>query len=89
MSLSIESINLPIIQKAKIKLFIVRADLIHPLASGNKFYKLAPTLEYAKQNKIKSLVSFGGAFSNHIHALALSAQAHGFSSVGIIRGELD
>jgi 1-aminocyclopropane-1-carboxylate deaminase len=87
MSLSLERINLPIIQKANIALWIVRADLIHPLASGNKFYKLAPTLEYAKQRNIKHLVSFGGAFSNHIHALALSAQAHGFSSIGIIRGE--
>ncbi len=66
---------------------MVRADLIHPLASGNKFYKLKPTIERAKHHKINTLLSFGGAYSNHIHALALSAKAQGMASIGIIRGE--
>ena len=87
MNLSKEIINLPIVCEAKIKLYMVRADLIHPLASGNKFYKLAPSIKHAKDQKIKCLLSFGGAFSNHIHALALSAQTQGLNSVGIIRGE--
>ncbi len=87
MNLRIKNIDLPVFQKANIKLCIVRADLIHPVASGNKFYKLKPTINYAKANNISRLVSFGGAFSNHIHALALSAKDHGLQSVGIIRGE--
>ena len=78
----------PIADKAKVTLFMARVDRIHPLASGNKYYKLKPSLEFAKQNKIKGLLSFGGAFSNHIHALALSAQDAGLESAGIIRGEM-
>ena len=89
MELTAEEIHLASAKKAKIKLFMLRADLVHPFASGNKFYKLMPALKYAKQHNIKSLLSFGGAFSNHIHALALTAQAQGLSSVGIIRGEAE
>lgn len=66
---------------------MARIDQLHPLASGNKYYKLKPHLDYAKDNNIKCLLSFGGAFSNHLHALALSAQQAGFDSIGIIRGE--
>jgi len=87
MNLVIENIKFPVLNQANIKLSIARADQIHPLASGNKFYKLAPVIEYAKRNNYKQLLSFGGAFSNHIHALALTAQAHGLVSIGIIRGE--
>lgn len=89
MTLEIQTLAHPIAKSAGITLNIARADLLHPLASGNKFYKLAPNLEYAKQQGFKRLLSFGGAFSNHIHALALTAQAHGFSSIGIIRGEAE
>jgi len=87
MKLRLEKINLPLCNKANIKLVMLRADLIHPLASGNKFYKLTPTLESLKLIRFNSLLSFGGAYSNHIHALALSAQARGVPSIGIIRGE--
>ena len=87
MKLVVEEVNHPIPQTAKLKLSIARADLLHPLASGNKIYKLTPHLKFAKQQKFKQLLSFGGAFSNHIHALALTAQSQGLSSIGIIRGE--
>lgn len=87
MRLRLEKINMALCNKANIKLVMLRADLIHPLASGNKFYKLAPTIERSQLQKFNCLLSFGGAYSNHIHALALSAQARGISSIGIIRGE--
>ncbi len=73
--------------RAGVNLYMARADKIHPLASGNKFYKLKPQIEYAKANNIKQFVSFGGAFSNHIYALALTANDNGLQSIGIIRGE--
>lgn len=87
MTLEVQAFQHPIAQKKGIKLFMARADLLHPLASGNKFYKLIPNIDAAKVNGYKQLLSFGGAFSNHIHAFALTAQANGFESVGIIRGE--
>ncbi|WP_299879416.1 1-aminocyclopropane-1-carboxylate deaminase/D-cysteine desulfhydrase [uncultured Cocleimonas sp.] len=86
-NLNIESVEIAAAKKSGVKLFMARADRIHPLASGNKFYKLKPHFEYAIANDIKQLVSFGGAFSNHIHALALMAKDYGLQSVGIIRGE--
>lgn len=85
--LLIDRILHPSAKKAGVQLYMARADLIHPLASGNKVYKLMPNLEFAKLQGYKQLLSFGGAFSNHIHALALMAQKEGFESVGVIRGE--
>ena len=76
--LSIQRIELVEAKTAGVKLSMARADLIHPLASGNKFYKLKPHIEYGKANDIKLLVSFGGAYSNHIHALAMIANEYGF-----------
>ena len=87
MKLTVQKINLPLANKAGVSLSMARADLIHPLASGNKIYKLLPNIEFAKANGYTELLSFGGAFSNHIHALALMANQLGFESIGIIRGE--
>ena len=85
--ITIEPIELVDAKSAGVNLFMARADEIHPLASGNKFYKLKPHIEYAKTRNIKQLVTFGGAFSNHIHALAMMANEYNFQSIGIIRGE--
>ena len=68
-------------------LTIRRLDLIHPHISGNKFFKLKYNLLAAKQQGYSKVVTFGGAFSNHIVATAYAAQHFGFQSVGIIRGE--
>jgi len=89
MRLTIEKIQHPIAEQANVSISMARADLIHPLASGNKIYKLAPNIEFAKANGYEELLSFGGAFSNHIHALALVANQQGFKSIGVIRGESD
>ncbi len=87
MNLQLSEISHPLVKVAGIKLFMARADKLHPLASGNKFYKLNLHLEQAKQQQMKGLLSFGGAYSNHIHALALTAKENGLKSIGIIRGE--
>ena len=72
---------------AGIELFIKREDLIHPLVSGNKFRKLKYNLLEAKDKGYKQVLSFGGAFSNHIHALSAAGSLMGFKTIGIIRGE--
>lgn len=64
-----------------------REDLIHPVVSGNKWRKLKYNLIRAKEEEPPAILSFGGAYSNHIHALALAAQEAGLKSIGIIRGE--
>jgi len=71
----------------KIRLFIKRDDLVHPTISGNKWRKLKYNLQEAKAQKKKTLLTFGGAFSNHIHAVAVAGKEYGFHTIGIIRGE--
>lgn len=70
-----------------VQLTIKRLDLIHPQISGNKFYKLKYNLMEAQRLGYKTVLSFGGAYSNHIAATAYAAQYFGFQSIGIIRGE--
>jgi 1-aminocyclopropane-1-carboxylate deaminase len=82
-----QQIFLPILEEKKVELFIKREDLIHPYISGNKFRKLKYNLEEAKKLKKKSLLTFGGAFSNHIVATAVAGEIAGFKTFAIIRGE--
>ena len=64
-----------------------REDLIHPFISGNKFRKLKYNLIQAKAENQTTLLTFGGAFSNHIAATAFAGKEYGFKTIGIIRGE--
>jgi len=77
----------PLLERKNITLLVKRLDLVHPLISGNKFFKLKYNIEAAKQAGYKTLLTFGGAFSNHIHAAAEAARLEGMSIVGVIRGE--
>jgi len=70
-----------------VSLYVKREDLLHPLVSGNKFRKLKYNLIQAKTENKNTILTFGGAFSNHIAATAFAAAARGFKSVGIIRGD--
>jgi len=70
-----------------ISVFIKREDLIHPIVSGNKFRKLKYNLLQAKAENQDTLLTFGGAFSNHIAAVAFAGKEKGFKTIGIIRGE--
>ncbi len=66
---------------------LLRIDKVHKDVSGNKWYKLKYNLLKAKEEGYATLLTFGGAFSNHIHATAVAANEAGFKSIGIIRGE--
>ena len=70
-----------------IELFIKREDKLHPIISGNKFRKLKYNLHEANNLGFKTLLTFGGAFSNHIAAVAGAGKEFGFETIGIIRGE--
>ncbi len=73
--------------KYDIELVVKREDQIHPHISGNKYRKLKYNLLEAKNNKSDTLLTFGGAFSNHIAATASAGKEFGFKTIGIIRGE--
>ena len=75
------------IQRAGIKLFVKRLDLIHPVISGNKWYKLKYNIEQAQRENKKYILTFGGAYSNHLAATAAATKIYGISSVAIVRGE--
>lgn len=82
----------PIIQKINlsgIEVSVLRLDLIHPQISGNKWFKLKYNLEEAKKKGLDTILTFGGAFSNHIHATAAACRLFGFKSIGVIGGEPD
>ena len=68
---------------------ILRLDLIHPVISGNKWFKLKYYLDEALTTNANKLASFGGAYSNHIVALALAGKEAGIPSIGFIRGDGD
>jgi 1-aminocyclopropane-1-carboxylate deaminase len=69
------------------EIYLLRLDLPDPLSGGNKFYKLKRNLEEIRRQKKTSLLTFGGAFSNHIAAVAAAGRRAGIPTTGIIRGE--
>lgn len=71
----------------EVDLFLKREDNIHPFISGNKYRKLKYNIEYAQERGFKKLLTFGGAYSNHIAAVAYAGEMFGFETLGIIRGE--
>jgi len=70
-----------------VRLYLKRDDLIHPQLRGNKWRKLKYNLTAARDQGHTRLLTFGGAFSNHISATAAAGQHFGFETVGVIRGE--
>ena len=83
----LQKIEDKIFDSAGVNLFIKRLDLIHPEISGNKWYKLKYNLAEAKRKNYDTILTFGGAFSNHIYSTAAAGKLLGFKTIGIIRGE--
>lgn len=75
-----------LLQQHRIRMGMLRLDLVHPLVSGNKWFKLKENIRAARVAGKDTLLSFGGAYSNHLHAMAAAAQAFQLKSTGIIRG---
>lgn len=83
----VEPLNFELFKQKNISVYIKRDDLIHPFISGNKWRKLKFTLQDAVQKNKTHLVSFGGAFSNHLNALACAGAMFGFKTTAFIRGD--
>ena len=83
----IQEIKHPLFTKNNLTVQIKRDDLIHDVVSGNKWRKLKYNLLNLKQQKYAGAITFGGSYSNHIHAFAYACKQHNIPCVGIIRGE--
>jgi len=83
----IEKLKMPLLTEKGVSLSIKREDLNHPHISGNKLRKLKYNLLAAKEQGHDTILTFGGAFSNHIYATAAAGAEEGLKTIGIIRGE--
>lgn len=87
-SLLLHVIDDAVTRSAGVSLRILRLDQVHPLLTGNKWYKLRLNLQSAREQGYSTVLSFGGAYSNHLHALAAAGRLFGFRTIGVIRGEI-
>jgi len=83
----IEEIKMPVFKQAHTRVYVKRDDLIHPEISGNKLRKLKYNLEEMKKQGKKGILTFGGAYSNHLLATASICKSVGCESMGLVRGE--
>jgi 1-aminocyclopropane-1-carboxylate deaminase len=86
-NISLDHWDHQVFRQYKLHADVLRLDKIHTEISGNKWFKLKNYLEKAKQLNKHALLSFGGAYSNHLLALAAAARIYGFECIGLIRGE--
>ncbi len=77
----------PALAAYPVELWLKRDDLLHPIISGNKWRKLKYLLNHALSLDCDTLISMGGAYSNHLHALAYAGHCLGLNTIGLIRGE--
>src|ERR1700761_8280018 len=83
----LQEITDPRLGAARVRLILKRDDLISPDLPGNKWRKLKFNLEAARRDGHRTLLTFGGAYSNHIRATAAAGARFGFATIGVIRGE--
>lgn len=82
-----QQVHLSVLQDKEIELWIKREDTIHPFVSGNKYRKLKYNIEEALKLQKKIILTFGGAYSNHIAATASAGKLAGLQTIGVIRGD--
>jgi 1-aminocyclopropane-1-carboxylate deaminase len=83
----VQILRWPLLEQLGVEVAIKREDLLHPQLGGNKFYKLHGHLRAFRQSGATSLLSFGGAFSNHLYALAAAGRALAVPTIGVVRGQ--
>jgi 1-aminocyclopropane-1-carboxylate deaminase len=86
-NIKVDNLQNQLLDQLGIELSVLRLDLIHPIISGNKLFKLFYFLQDAEKFPHKQIVTFGGAYSNHLVATAYACKLTGLKSVGIVRGE--
>ena len=87
LAVPLQTIELSALVGAGVELVVRRDDLIDEQLSGNKFYKLYFNIQQARAQGYTQVLSFGGAYSNHLYALAAAGKRYGFATLGVVRGE--
>jgi 1-aminocyclopropane-1-carboxylate deaminase len=83
----VEILHDELFRQKKLSLAVLRLDKIHPVVSGNKLFKLHYFLQDALSSSHRKVLTFGGAYSNHLVATAFACRANGLKTIGIVRGE--
>jgi 1-aminocyclopropane-1-carboxylate deaminase len=84
----LDRVDHPLLDEYGISLNMLRLDQVHPLINGNKWFKLAENLTAIQESGHETVLSFGGAWSNHLVALAAAGRLLGFNTIGLVRGEI-
>lgn len=83
----LQELKSPLFERKGLSVWVKRDDLLHPVVSGNKWRKLKYNIQEAQGRACSRILTFGGAYSNHLHATAGACAMVGLSSVGVVRGE--
>lgn len=83
----LQALSCPLFIEQEVRVSVLRLDQIHADLGGNKWYKLKPNIEALQSQGLPLAVSFGGAWSNHLRALAAAGREFGFQTLGFVRGE--
>jgi len=86
--LEFNTLNAPLYIEKKVSVIVARLDKIHPVISGNKLFKLHYFLQGSIMQNLKPVLTFGGAYSNHLVATAYACKEAGINCTGIVRGEM-
>ena len=86
-NIKVDYLENQLLDQLGIELSVLRLDLIHPIITGNKLFKLFYFLQDAEEFPHKQVITFGGAYSNHLVATAYACKLKGLKSMGIVRGE--
>lgn len=87
LNITTDTLHNRLLKEKQVSLSVLRLDKIHPVISGNKLFKLYYFLEASKMEKIRPVVTFGGAYSNHLVAAAYACKLYQVPCTGIVRGE--
>ena len=85
--ISIDCISIELNSGKQVAVDVLRLDTLHDTISGNKCFKLKYNLLAAQEQGADTIISFGGAYSNHLHALAYACKLFGIKAIGMVRGE--
>lgn len=83
----VQLLHWPLMERHGVAIALKREDLLHPQLGGNKFYKLHGHLRRHQNHSSQPILSFGGAYSNHLYALAAAGRLYGFPTIGVVRGD--
>ena len=84
----LQRLTAPLLDQHDIRLSVLRLDEINPLVFGNKWFKLKHNLRASQEQGFSRILSFGGAYSNHLMAVAAAGELYGLETIGVVRGEL-